>query len=115
VRIELQGAQETPELCNDFLNICGSDALEPTGPVDCSPRYQWADRNWCDVELECGFPATLDGQQVEVFKYQYAGCENTDANTWECWCGNGASETFTVESDGGWDACSAVVDQCGAN
>lgn len=115
VRIELTGAQKTPEICMDVLELCSTDALTPTGTTECSPRYQWADRNWCDMELECGYPATFEGQAVEVFHYQYAGCENVGQDSWECWCGNAGTERFTVQSESGWDACGTLTDACGSD
>jgi hypothetical protein len=112
MRIELAGEQETPELCNDMLGICASDALAPTGPVACQPRSQWADSDYCDVNLECAHSGTYEGQAVSIFNYQYAGCRRASESTWDCWCGTSGSEPFQLVSDGGWNACTQVADVC---
>src|SRR5690606_30620761 len=113
-RIEFEGDQETPALCNDLLNICGSGDLEPTGPVECRPQSQWADRDYCDVSLECAHDATLDGQAVSVLNYQYAGCQRTEAGTWDCWCSASGATELTLEAETAWDACTQVSPSCAA-
>lgn len=112
MRVELSGDQESPDLCDDMLNLCGTGALSPTSDVTCQPQSQWADRDYCDVNLECTHSATYEGQGVSVFNYQYAGCKRASGDTWACWCGNPGADSFQLTSEGGWNACTEVASRC---
>lgn len=102
---EIQGIDD----CKSALEVCSSDSvLSPSGTT-CEPRYQSADRNWCDVELECSHPSTIGGEAVNVFNYQHANCQRGSGDSWDCWC---QGSTLNIESSTGWDACSQLADIC---
>lgn len=115
LRVELPGGLGSPGVCDTVLDACHGDALVRSGQPTCAPRFQSADRNYCNVDLECAQDATLGDLAVKAYEFAYAYCE-ADPNTgglWNCECnGYGARPRYQVNSDSGWDACSLAAKQC---
>ncbi len=110
-RIELASGAATASTCSSALELCGSDAIAPTGMGSCTPRYQSAYQDYCEVELECAHSANMAGQAVKVFNSTYANCEKSGTNSYTCSCNYGA-DPFAVTSNSSWNVCSDLAERC---
>lgn len=103
--------QVSPDVCIDAIATCGAAVFDPSLPAACTPRSQWAERDYCNFETECSQERAINGQRVEVSQWRSGGCTLVGIDQWECSCGN-AGASIGIMAASGWDACSIASVSC---
>jgi hypothetical protein len=99
--------------CNQFAESCPAvDELGLNGPLTCAPNSQQGDVQFCNINIECSQAGTLGDQPIRAFGSINGYCQPLNG-VWSCSCNSGTeSASVEVEADGGWDACTELVDLC---
>jgi hypothetical protein len=99
--------------CNQFVENCPAvDDLGLNGPLSCSPNNQQGDAQYCNVNIECSQAGTLGDEPIRAFGYISGFCQPLNGG-WSCTCNSGIeSASVDVEADGGWDACTELIELC---
>jgi hypothetical protein len=104
--------QSSPDVCLDTIGICASAVVDPSQPLSCEQRSQWAQPDYCNFELECSQERNIEGQRVEVSAWQTGFCQVSSGDQWDCSCG-GSSGYFRVTGGSSWEACTLASSDCG--
>jgi len=100
-------------ICPTALDVCTSGTVEIVGPRECSPTFQSAAPDWCDMEHDCTSTANIGGTQVEVHEWMYTNCQPLTDSQWNCNCGLGNQPaTVQVTSPDAWNACQLGATAC---
>jgi hypothetical protein len=99
--------------CNLFAQTCTTvDELGLNGPLSCAPSYQQGDSQFCNVNIECSQAGTLGDEPIRALGNIDGYCQPLNG-VWSCTCNSGIeSATVEVDADGGWDACTELMELC---
>jgi hypothetical protein len=96
--------------CTDFGNV------ERQGTAECQPISQTAGADYCNADLACSQPATVNGREIVARGRMMVLCrKRTAGEPWWCSCAsNEDSEIFELgtPSATGWEACTAASGRC---
>jgi hypothetical protein len=96
--------------CTDFGNV------ERRGSVECQPNSQAAGLDYCNADLFCAQPATVNGRELVARGPMMILCrQRTAGQSWWCSCAsNDDSAIFELgtPSATGWEACTAAIGRC---
>ena len=112
LRVELADDYPSPEACIDVSEqICDHAAeLDPDATPACERTSQSANRDWCEIQLECSYPATINDRTANIIQFHWGSCYADSSDSWNCSCDN-ASE-FPVMAEDGWEACTQLTERC---
>lgn len=102
--------------CSAVAEIC-IDAESPafTAPEVCSPSYETAGSNYCEVQQECSRTAEMgDGISAIERRSEYTYCYDYGEGFLRCDCSvGGAYASYALDGTPSNDQCWRVLDMCG--
>jgi hypothetical protein len=106
----------SPTCASAMLNCTDYETVERRGSVECQPSSQTAGLDYCNADLWCSQPASVNGRELVARGPMMVLCRQRMAGQpWWCSCAsNEDSEIFELgtPSATGWDACTAAIGHC---
>lgn len=110
-------AEPVADVCaSSILNCDEGVSIQPLGQPDCQATSQTAGVDFCDADLSCAQPATVDGREIVSNGRLLVYCVQTAAaEPWWCSCASNQDSTifeFGAPASDAWDVCSAAPAGC---
>jgi hypothetical protein len=99
-----------------MLNCAEDVSIEAQGQADCHATGQHAGTDFCEADLDCAEPATVDGRDVVARGRLLIHCRQTTPDQpWWCSCASNQDSTtfeFGETELSSWEVCSVAPERC---
>jgi hypothetical protein len=106
----------SPTCASAILNCTDYETVERRGSIECEPTSQSAGPDYCNADLVCSQPASVNGRELVARGPMMVRCrQRTAGEGWWCSCASSEdSEIFELgtPSATGWEACTAAIERC---
>lgn len=112
---DLETGASDANACETAIGNCSPGVtIEPTGSVSCAPSSQHSGLDFCEADLDCRQPITIDGAPFVGHGRLLLLCQEASDETWWCSCVSN-DKVATIElgtAPGPWQACTDAVARC---